>query len=165
MDFKEIKELINTVNSSDISLFELTTKNIHVKMDKSFSRVSNDNNDEFTTKEMSFDAEEKIACTKTEEKEYTSKEVVKEISKKTEDNYTVIESPMVGTFYAAPSEGSIAFVSKGDKVNKGDVLCIIEAMKLMNEIESEYTGTIEEVLVKNGDMVEYGQPMFKIKED
>ena len=161
MYFKEIKELIDAVNSSDISLFELTMKDTHIKMDKSLNRITKLSNDEFTAKEVSLDTEEKVACTKTEEKEYVSNEKVKE----TEDNFTVIKSPMVGTFYIAPSEGSKAFVNKGDKVNQGDVLCIIEAMKLMNEIECEFKGTIEEILVNNGDMVEYGQPMFKIRED
>ena len=72
---------------------------------------------------------------------------------------------MVGTFYTTPSPDSAAFVKVGDSVNTGDVLCIIEAMKLMNEIESDAHGVIKQILVKDGDMVEYGQPLFKIKED
>jgi len=74
----------------------------------------------------------------------------------------MIKSPLVGTFYAAPSEESGPFVSVGQTVEKGDVLGIIEAMKLMNEIESDYTGTIAKVFVKNGDPVEYGQPLFEM---
>ena len=70
---------------------------------------------------------------------------------------------MPGTFYAAPSPEADLFVKAGDTVNKGDTLCIIEAMKIMNEIESESTGIISEVLIKNGDPVEYNQPLFKIK--
>jgi acetyl-CoA carboxylase biotin carboxyl carrier protein len=72
-------------------------------------------------------------------------------------------SPMVGTFYAQSSPDKPAFVKVGDKVKKGQTICIIEAMKLMNEIESEYDGEIVEVLVKNEDMVEFGQPLFLIK--
>ena len=75
----------------------------------------------------------------------------------------IIESPLVGTFYSAPSEDAEVFVTVGDTVKKGQTLAIIEAMKLMNEIESEYDGTIAEVLVENGKPVEYGQPLFRIK--
>lgn len=72
-------------------------------------------------------------------------------------------SPMVGTFYAQASPDKPAFVKVGDKVKKGQTICIIEAMKLMNEIESEYDGEIVEVLIKNEEMVEFGQPLFLIK--
>lgn len=75
----------------------------------------------------------------------------------------VIESPLVGTFYAAPAEDAEPYVSVGDTVKKGQTLAIIEAMKLMNEIESEYDGTIAEILVENGQPVEYGQPIFRIR--
>lgn len=74
-----------------------------------------------------------------------------------------VTSPLVGTFYAAPSEDAAPFVSVGDKVRKGQTLAIVEAMKLMNEIESEYDGTIEEIFVENGQPVEYGQPLFRIR--
>ena len=75
----------------------------------------------------------------------------------------LIKSPLVGTFYAAPSEDAEPFVAVGDGVKKGKTLGIVEAMKLMNEIESEYEGTVTEILVENGQMVEYGQPLFRIK--
>ena len=75
----------------------------------------------------------------------------------------VVASPLVGTFYAAASPDAEPFVKVGDTVKKGQVLSIIEAMKLMNEIESEYDGVVEAVLVKNEDVVEYGQPLFRIR--
>jgi acetyl-CoA carboxylase biotin carboxyl carrier protein len=75
----------------------------------------------------------------------------------------VVTSPLVGTFYNAASPDSDAFVSVGDTVKKGQVLGIIEAMKLMNEIESEYDGVVEAVLVNNEEVVEYGQPLFRIR--
>ena len=75
----------------------------------------------------------------------------------------MIVSPLVGTFYAAPSEEAEAFVAVGDRVKKGQVLAIIEAMKLMNEIESDCDGVVEQVFVKNGEAVEYGQPLFRIR--
>lgn len=77
-------------------------------------------------------------------------------------NVNIVKSPMVGTFYAKPSPTSESFVKVGANVSKGDTVCIIEAMKLMNEIESEFSGKIVEVLVEDGSMVEYGTPLFKI---
>lgn len=75
---------------------------------------------------------------------------------------TLVKSPMVGTFYRSPSPGAKAFVEVGQQVKPGDTLCIIEAMKLLNEIEAEVAGEIKEVLVENGQAVEYGQPLFVI---
>ncbi len=72
-------------------------------------------------------------------------------------------SPIVGTFYQASSPDSAPFVAVGDAIKKGDILCIIEAMKLMNEIEAEISGTIAEILVENGQPIEYDQPLFRIK--
>lgn len=74
----------------------------------------------------------------------------------------IVESPLVGTFYAAPAEDAQPFVTVGTAVKKGQTLAIVEAMKLMNEIESEFDGTVEEILVENGQPVEYGQPLFRI---
>ena len=74
-----------------------------------------------------------------------------------------LKSPMVGTFYRAPSPGAPAFVEVGQSVSKGQTLCIIEAMKLLNEIESDMAGTIKAILVENGQPVEYGQPLFLIE--
>ena len=74
-----------------------------------------------------------------------------------------VESPMVGTFYSAPKPGAPAFVKVGDVVGEGQVLCIIEAMKLMNEIESEVAGTVVEVLANNSDPVQFGQVLFRIE--
>lgn len=74
----------------------------------------------------------------------------------------IVKSPLVGTFYAAPAEDAEAFVKVGDSVKEGQVLAIVEAMKLMNEIESDFSGTVTEILVENGQAVEYGQPLFVI---
>ena len=75
----------------------------------------------------------------------------------------VVTSPMVGVFYAAPAEGAKPYVAVGDKVRKGDVLCIIEAMKLMNEITADFGGVVEAVCVENRQVVEYGMPLFRIR--
>jgi len=79
-----------------------------------------------------------------------------------EEDGHVVPAPMVGTFYNAPSPGSAPFVQVGDRVSIGDALCIIEAMKMMNQIEAEVAGTIKSIRVQNGDPVEYGQILFVI---
>ena len=80
-----------------------------------------------------------------------------------DENLQIITSPMVGTFYSSDAPDKPAYVKVGDKINKGQVVCIVEAMKLMNEIESEFDGEVVEVCAKNEEMVEYGAPLFKIK--
>jgi acetyl-CoA carboxylase biotin carboxyl carrier protein len=80
-------------------------------------------------------------------------------------DFAEVQSPMVGTFYSAPKPGSPNFVSVGDRVSVGQTLCIIEAMKLMNEIESEVAGTVKEILVENAGPVQFGQVMFHIDAD
>ena len=80
-----------------------------------------------------------------------------------EEKGNIIKSPMVGTFYLKPSPAAEPYIEIGKNVKKGDVLCIIEAMKLMNEIESEYAGKVTEILVKDGEAVEYGTPLLRIE--
>ncbi|MDG1138373.1 MAG: acetyl-CoA carboxylase biotin carboxyl carrier protein [Opitutales bacterium] len=79
------------------------------------------------------------------------------------DSSNNFKSPMVGTFYRKPSPDDAAFVQVGDQVNKGDILCIIEAMKVMNEIQADVSGEVTEIMADDGDSVEYGQPLFSIK--
>lgn len=79
------------------------------------------------------------------------------------DNENIVTSPLVGTFYSSPSPDAKPFVSVGDSVKKGQVIAIIEAMKLMNEIESEFDGVVEAILVKDESVVEFGQPLFRIR--
>jgi len=80
-----------------------------------------------------------------------------------EEKLHILKSPIVGTFYESPSPGSSAFVTAGDRIEKGQVICIVEAMKLMNEIEADAAGEIVKRLVSNGQPVEYGQPLFAIR--
>ena len=93
-------------------------------------------------------------------KEEKTIEAVREEEKK--DEYVIVKSPMVGTFYSKSSPNAEPYVEVGKKVKKGDVLCIVEAMKLMNEIESEFNGEIVEICAKDGEMVDYGKPLFKL---
>ena len=93
--------------------------------------------------------------------EKNEKEETREVKEQVEGE--IIKSPMVGTFYSKPSPTADPYVEVGSMVKKGDTVCIVEAMKLMNEIESEFSGAITEVLVKDGDAVEYGTPLFRVK--
>ena len=86
-----------------------------------------------------------------------------EVNKEETIEYKVVKSPMVGTFYSKSSPNAKPYVQVGSKVKKGDILCIVEAMKLMNEIESEFDGEIAEICVEDGEMVDYGKPLFKLK--
>ncbi len=162
MDFEKIKELIKLVDSSSLAFFELETGNDHIKMDKSLNRGLTENNSNNISTEnnlvnpsTSLDSANFI---EKEELKNSEKDVIIE-----DKNISVITSPMVGTFYSSASPESPAFAEIGDRVSNGKVICIIEAMKLMNEIESNYSGIVIERLVNDGDMVEYGQPMFKVK--
>ncbi|ETI91262.1 acetyl-CoA carboxylase biotin carboxyl carrier protein [Clostridium butyricum] len=167
MEFEQIKELITLIDTSDLAFFELSDGNSHIKMDKSLNRGVSDNtvstaNDKISTEQV---VEKPIANSANNEiKKLIKEEVKEEVKEEEESNLSIITSPMVGTFYSAASPDTPAFVKVGDIISKGKVICIIEAMKLMNEIESEYNGEIVECLIKDGDMVEYGQPLFKIKE-
>ena len=97
----------------------------------------------------------------------TTTDIVKEEKEKTPEiskpSGNIVKSPMVGTFYLKPSPTSEPYVEIGKTVQKGDTLCIIEAMKLMNEIEAEFDGEVVEVCLNDGDAVEYGKPLFKLK--
>lgn len=159
MDIASLKELIEAVDKSSLAYFEVKNNEIFIKMDKSLNRGIE------ATKEVSIDEEKR--CDKVEIVNTLEQVVVNEKAETTEisdaTNGEFVTSPMVGTFYISPSPDKDAFVKVGDKVKAGSVLCIIEAMKLMNEIECEWNGEVIEILVKDGEMVEYGQPLFKIK--
>ena len=163
MDFEQIKELIKLIDSSELAFFEINTQSEHIKMDKSLNRnlgessVTSSNSKDVPTVQSV--TENIVGKSESAAKSESNTNV------EDDEGTTTITSPMVGTFYSKPSPDSAAFVNVGDKISKGKVLCIIEAMKLMNEIESEYDGTIVKCLVNEGDMVEYGQPLFKIREE
>ena len=159
MDFEKIKELIQLVDSSDLAFFELQTGNDHIKMDKSLNR----NIEENKLSSSSQKVENVTDASNMANLKHELKNTEKCIDEIIEDDDMVIKSPMVGTFYSSASPESETFIKVGDKISKGKVICIIEAMKLMNEIESEYSGIVTKCLVNDGDMVEYGQPLFKIK--
>lgn len=162
MKFSEIKELIDLVDTSNLSYFEVKTQNDYIKMDKSLDRNNKSIDNIYNEKELC------ISNDNINKEIKNDNEVIKNISNKDDskdngENFDYIESPMVGTFYEASSPDAKPFAIKGQKVSKGEVLCIVEAMKLMNEIVAEFDCEIVDVLVENSDMVEYAQPIFKIR--
>lgn len=166
MDFVQIKELITLIDNSDLAFFELSDGNNHIKMDKSLSRGVLDVTGDIIHDNSSIEALEKKSVDKFDanEREKTIKEEIMDENKVKDNNLKLVTSPMVGTFYSSAAPDTPVLVEVGDMVEKGKVVCIIEAMKLMNEIECEYNGEIVECLVKDGEMIEYGQPLFKIRE-
>ena len=160
MNLKEIEQLIDKVNLSDISLFEVKIDNIYIKMDKSLTRNSLETNNDSIEKN-NFSNNEEVVNTNIENK--CDIEDKKEVNTENDEDFYIVKSPMVGTFYLAPGVGLEQFVNVGDKVKIGDTLCIIEAMKLMNEIESEVSGEIVEILQENEQMIQYGSELFKIR--
>ncbi|NLK44343.1 MAG: acetyl-CoA carboxylase biotin carboxyl carrier protein [Tissierellia bacterium] len=148
MDIKDIKDLIITINNTDIERVEIQKDNTKVIISKGSSNKD---------KDSTFKASNTIEVA--DDKKLTQRE---EISLENENLY-IVKSPMVGTYYQAPGPGEESFVKIGGIVEKGQTLCIIEAMKLMNEIEAEVAGEVVEILVKNEDIVQYGQPLMKIR--
>lgn len=142
MEMENIIKLIKTVSESSLTSFEYEEGDSRLSLQINRSPVYRDTTEGAST--------QIIVETNQPEK------VVK-------TNSLIISSPMVGTFYTAKSEGSEPYISVGDVVKKGQVIGIVEAMKLMNEIESEYDGVVEEILVTNKDMIEYGQPLVSLK--
>jgi len=140
MKIEEIKELVTILEQSSLNYLEVTKGEFQLKLGKSVSMET-------------AGPVEMAVSVKSENVEAPSIPV----------GGTPVTSPMVGVFYAAPSPESEPFVTVGQSVKKGQVVCIIEAMKLMNEITAEKDGVITDVCVSNGDIVEFGQPLFYIK--
>ena len=154
MELEQLLKLINTVSDSKLTEFKYETESVCIKMGK-----------ESSVKVVAADAQT-TAPAAVQGAVITAQETKAAIEASEEPDVQkgkVVRSPLVGTFYAAPSEDADPYVKVGDTVKKGQVLAIVEAMKLMNEIESEYDGTVEEILVENAQGVEYGQPLFRIR--
>ncbi|MDO4633662.1 MAG: acetyl-CoA carboxylase biotin carboxyl carrier protein [Eubacteriales bacterium] len=148
MEFEQIIRLVETVSASSLESFQLKQNGTMLKMAKA------DLSD--------LRAIEKSTC-----KEETTVSAAAEVIRQPETGTSLltVESPLVGIFYAAPAEDAKPFVQVGDRVKKGQVLAIIEAMKLMNEIESGYDGVVKEICAENAKPVEFGQPLFRIEQE
>ena len=141
MEYDQIKKLIDDMGNSNLSSINIEFPNglkVDMKKDNTIQRISiNENQIKETEKNQDSISKEKLEH--------------------------IIKSPMVGMFYTKPSPTAKSYVEEGMKVKTGDTLCIIEAMKLMNEIESEFTGKVTKIFVEDGTPVEYGTPLFKIE--
>lgn len=144
MEYEKIKQLMDDMGNSKLSSIDIDFP------DGTKISMKKNENVEISTKAMKFSSQE------------VKKEELKSEQSSNEDTGKIVKSPMVGTFYIKPNPSANPYVEVGKKVKKGDVLCIIEAMKLMNEIESEFDGEVAEIFIKDGEAVEYGKALFRI---
>jgi acetyl-CoA carboxylase biotin carboxyl carrier protein len=151
MDLRKLKKLIDLVEESGISELELTEGEEKVRI----SRALMPSQAMFNQAQMHYTAAPQVASHATPTPT-AAEPVVAEVEGH------IVKSPMVGTFYRSSSPDAKAFIDVGSKVAVGDTLCIIEAMKLLNEIECDFAGVIKKILVENGQPVEYGEPLFVI---
>lgn len=150
MDTKKIKQIIELFEDSSVASMDLEIDDIKIKLEKQTTTVVN------AAPQL-----QAVAVAPTIE----TVEAVKEDSAKiVEANKDYVKSPLVGTFYASATQGGKPFVEVGSKVNEGDVICIIEAMKVMNEIKAHRSGTVSEIKVKDGDMVQFDEELIAIGE-
>jgi oxaloacetate decarboxylase alpha subunit len=154
MNLKEIKELIEMLKNTDISELEIERSGVKVRL-----RKGGDVTFHPAMPRMEYPPAAIVAPAITE----APLPPVEKVAEPVRANQTKVTSPIVGTFYRASSPDKPPYVEVGDTVKKGQVLCIIEAMKLMNEIESETSGKVVQIMVENGQPVEYGQPLFVIE--
>lgn len=155
MKINEIKELLNVIDKTNLEFVKIESNDLKLEVSKSSNKIANNdsknNNHDLIE---SADYEEVVSDICEEAIETTIEENI---------NTHVVSAPLMGTFYSSPNPEEGNFVKVGDLINVGDTLCILEAMKLMNEINSTVSGEVIEILVENEELVEYGQPMFKIK--
>ena len=149
MEYDKIKQLMEDMGKSNIEELEIEfPEGMKISMKKNVAVVP---------------AQQVVAQQSTNIPVIQSIQTAQPVQEEPKEEYKEIKSPMVGTFYSKPSPDKEAFVKVGDKVKKGQVVCIIEAMKLMNEIEAEFDGEVVEVCLNDGDAVEYGKSLFKLK--
>ncbi|MFP4478864.1 MAG: acetyl-CoA carboxylase biotin carboxyl carrier protein [Candidatus Izemoplasmatales bacterium] len=142
MDIKQFRKIVKEFEKSTIHKLEIIEKDFTVKMEKN---------------------EEKQVLVEPVQTKTISPSSSPEIPSPKENNFTKVKSPLVGTYYHSPSPDNPAFVKVNQTVSKGDVLCIVEAMKVMNEIRSPIDGVIKDIKIKNETMVEYGQVIMEIE--
>lgn len=148
MKIEEIKELIQALEQSSLTSLEINQGDTSVKLEKNYVTAP------------LLQAAPAVEAAHPAPQTVQTVSPAKEESAPAQPKRTAVSCPLVGVFYAAPAPNDAPFVTVGDTVKKGDVLCIVEAMKLMNEITAEQDGVITEICVENGQVVEYGQPLF-----
>lgn len=150
MNIKRVQELVELMTGNDLTEVEIEEEGVKIRIIRKGSQIESQMaHPQMTSHMMHMSMPQPMAP-------QAAAEAPKEDTKK----YIEIKSPMVGTFYRSPSPDAAPYVQVGSVVHKGDVLCIVEAMKLMNEVKSEFDGKIARITVENGDAVEFGQIMF-----
>tara|TARA_B100001248_G_scaffold46846_2_gene29833 strand:- start:394 stop:873 length:480 start_codon:yes stop_codon:yes gene_type:complete len=159
VDIRKVKKLMEMLEESSLGEMEIIEGEESIRLSKSSSATAPIQNDQVNTLVN-------VSPSKANE-DISKKQIAKEVTNTESVNNNIsgheIKSPMVGTFYEAPSPGSKPFVSIGDNVNVGDTLCIIEAMKMLNQIESDKSGVIKAIMVENAQPVEFNQVLFVIE--
>ena len=157
MTLDEIKKLIEFIKSHDLSEFELEHDGVKIRV------KSGGNHHVATMPAVSYAPPPMIPAAAPAPAAAAAAPAATPATDEAGGELAIVKSPIVGTFYRSAEPGAKAFVSVGDTVRKGQVLCIIEAMKLMNEIDSEYDGEVTSIYVENGQAVQYGERLFAIK--
>ena len=154
IDLRYVKKLLDMIDASSANSIEITSeKGVKIRISKSARAVQ-------MAAPMQMMAAPAAPALPAAPAPQAAQEPAKQESPK--PRYLEVKSPMVGTYYAAPEPGAKPYLSVGDRISKGQILCIIEAMKIMNEIESEFDGVVKEILAQNAHPVEYGQVLFRI---
>jgi acetyl-CoA carboxylase biotin carboxyl carrier protein len=161
IDFNQLREFIEAIAKTDISELVIKEGDFELTLQKNHPEIANATYSIAPATPVAQVPLEQPKSVEQSQEQVSSPVEETPISKKA-DNLLEITSPMVGTFYRAPAPGESPFVEVGDKISQGQVVCIIEAMKLMNEIEAEVSGKVVEIAVENGEPVEYGQTLLWI---
>ena len=149
MDLRKVKKLIELLEESDLSEIEITEGDDKVRITKSIKEKQQSN----------------VVHTSNEAEATSITNPTEDIKPRNKNGFHEVKAPMIGTIYQSSEPDAEAFVKVGDPINEGDTLCIIEAMKMMNKIESDISGIVERVLVQNGDPVEFDQVLFLVSKN
>ncbi|MFB6276431.1 MAG: acetyl-CoA carboxylase biotin carboxyl carrier protein [Halothece sp.] len=160
IDFKEIRELLNAISQADIAEFSLKSEQFELTVRKGVSNVSTETVVQSSSQQPQPQPQPQPATA-----ESSSSQEATSTPPPDQSEWEEITSPIVGTFYEAPAPGEAPFVKVGDHIQANQTVCIVEAMKIMNEIEAEVSGQVMEITAKNGEPVEYGQTLMRIKPD
>ena len=163
MDFKNIQDLVNLINKSEIA--ELTIENDEGKITikQKVPQIVPQQTLPFNFAAPLPSASQTVAISSPSDKSISNNGSSKSGTSSSNPDVIIVKSPMIGTFYRKPGPNKPNFIEVGQTISKGDTVCIIEAMKLFNEIESEYQGIVEDILVEDATPVEYDQPLFTLK--
>ena len=159
MDLKLVKNLLDLISESDVNEVSIEEGDFKIKVKKQSELPAANLQYQMPAQPQASPQPQTQPAQQTQAQQEASGKAGGE----SQPDGEVVKSPIVGTFYEAPSPDSDAFVKVGDKVSTGDTLCIIEAMKIMNEIDAEFSGTVEKIIVDDGQPVEFDQPLFIIK--